>query len=421
MEVVLPDDEDSMKRKSGSSRGYTLIMAAAFVFLAAAVLFALCAGRYSLSATDVLQYLFLGKQEDRMTATVMWSVRIPRVMMALLVGAGLTSSGVSLQAMFGNPLVSSHILGVSYSAGFGAALGILLFSNFAYVEILALIFGFIGMGPTYFLSQKRGNSGTLMLVLSGVIVGAVFEALTSFIKYIADPEEKLPAITYWLMGSLSGSSMEDVYRALPIIGGAMVVLWLLRWRLNVLSLSEDEAASMGINIKRTRLVVIVATTVITAATVSMCGVISFVGLAVPHLTRMIAGNRAFGTGEELQEAQGGVLVLGDQIMCNSIKHAIRTQTGQNVQVGLPFDPHPASLGKGDVRLKDEAQIERWLNESKAIQVVGDPLYEILLCDQQKKLLPLPHYAVSSKTNRLFDVQCTKERVRQIVKQIQLIS
>ena len=232
---------------------FPVVMAVVTCLLLLLVLVALCIGRYSISAAEVLRYLFLGIEENSMLKTVMWSVRIPRILMALLVGAGLSVSGVSLQAMFGNPLVNAHILGVSYSAGFGAALGILLFSRFAYVEILALLFGFVGMALTYFLSQKKGNTGTLMLVLSGVVVGAVFEALTSFIKYVADPEEKLPAITYWLMGSLSGSSMTDVFRALPMVGIAIFVLWLLRWRLNVISLSEDEAASLGINMKWTRI------------------------------------------------------------------------------------------------------------------------------------------------------------------------
>lgn len=273
-----------------NQKKYRLIFLLAILTLLTVLLAALCAGRYSLAVTDIFKYLFLGQADNDMMRTVMWSVRIPRVLMALIVGAGLSVAGVSLQAMFGNPLVSAHILGVSYSAGFGAALGILLFSNFVYVELLSVGFGFAGMGLTYFLSQKRGGSGTLMLVLSGVIVGAVFEALTSFIKYIADPEEKLPAITYWLMGSLSGSSMKDVSYALPAVGGAIIVLWLIRWRLNVISLSEEEAISMGINVRRTRLVVICATTVIVAGTVAMCGVISFVGLAVPHFTRMLVGN-----------------------------------------------------------------------------------------------------------------------------------
>lgn len=273
-----------------NSKRFKIIFFIGIISLFLIIISALCIGRYTISAYDVLLYLISGQKNDPMLETLMWGVRIPRVLIAFIVGAGLAVSGVALQAMFGNPLVSTHVLGVSYSAGFGAALGILLFSHFAYVETFSMVFGFIGMALTYGISRKKGTSSTLMLVLSGIVVGSVFEALTSFIKYIADPEQKLPSITYWLMGSMAGASMSDVITALPLIGGATIVLWLFRWRLNVISLSEDEAKSLGINIKATRLVVIIATTVIAASVVSMCGVISFVGLAVPHLTRMLVGN-----------------------------------------------------------------------------------------------------------------------------------
>ncbi|ETP73656.1 ABC-type Fe3+-siderophore transport system, permease component [Lachnospiraceae bacterium JC7] len=251
---------------------------------------ALCIGRYTISAGDVITYLISGRENDPMLKTLMWGVRIPRVIIAFITGAGLSVSGVALQAMFGNPLVSTHVLGVSYSAGFGAALGILLFSHFAYVETFSMIFGFIGMCLTYIISRKKDTNSTLMLVLSGIIVGSVFEALTSFIKYIADPEQKLPSITYWLMGSMAGSSMSDVLYALPLIGTSVLILWLFRWRLNVISLSEDEAKSLGVDLKTTRIIIVITTTVIAASVVSMCGVISFVGLAIPHLTRMLVGN-----------------------------------------------------------------------------------------------------------------------------------
>ena len=215
---------------------------------------------------------------------------LPRILMAVLIGAGLSVSGVSLQAMFGNPLVSSHVLGVSYSAGFGAALGILLFNNFLYIQILATAMGFVGMLMTYRMSRRKGQSSTLMLVLSGVIVGAVFEALTSLIKFVADPEQKLPAITYWLMGTISGTDWLDILKAAPLIIMAIAVLWMLRWRLNVVSLREDEAIATGIRLKQTRMLIIIATTVIASVTVSFCGVIAFIGLAVPHLMRMLCGN-----------------------------------------------------------------------------------------------------------------------------------
>lgn len=260
------------------------------VILLITLLGALCIGRYSLSVDEVFRSLFGIGEVQETKQVVVWNVRLPRIIMATAVGAGLAVVGVCLQAMFANPLVSSHILGVSYSSGFGAALGILLSSNYMIIQGSALIFGFLGMGMTYMMSQRGGRTSTIKLVLSGTIVGAVFEALTSFIKYIADPEEKLPAITYWLMGSLSGSSMGDVLKAVPVIVLAILVLWMARWKLNVLSLREDEAASLGINVKGLRILVIIATTVIVSISVSFCGVISFVGLAVPHLARMIVGH-----------------------------------------------------------------------------------------------------------------------------------
>lgn len=273
--------------KSEKNKGIFIVL---IVLMIVTLLGALCIGRYSLSVGEVFKILFGIGEVEETKRIVVWNVRFPRTMMAMIVGAGLACVGVCLQAMFANPLVSSHILGVSYSSGFGAALGILLSSNYFVIQGSALFFGFAGMALTYAMSRKNGKSSTIMLVLSGTIVGAVFEALTSFIKYIADPEEKLPAITYWLMGSLAGSSMSDVLKAVPIIGAAMFALWLIRWKLNVISLREDEAASLGVNIKNMRIFVIIATTVIVAISVSFCGVISFVGLAVPHFARMIVGN-----------------------------------------------------------------------------------------------------------------------------------
>ena len=260
-----------------------------FVILLATMLIALCAGRYTMNLNDIFNALFqkgLNSQVD----TVVWNIRLPRIIMSIVIGAGLSVSGVCLQAMFGNPLVSAHTLGVSYSAGFGAALGILLFHNFFYIQILATLMGFLGMFLTYRMSRKNGQSSILMLVLSGVIVGAVFEALTSLIKFVADPEQKLPAITYWLMGSMAGTSWADIMKAVPLLTISIAVLWLLRWRLNVISLSEDEAISLGINIRQTRLIIIITTTIIASVAVSFCGVIAFVGLAVPHLMRMLCGN-----------------------------------------------------------------------------------------------------------------------------------
>lgn len=260
-----------------------------FVVLISTMIIAICAGRYTMNLNDISNAIFQKGLNSQMD-TVVWNIRLPRIIMSVLIGAGLSVSGVCLQAMFGNPLVSAHTLGVSYSAGFGAALGILIFNNFLYIQVLATLMGFLGMFITYRMSRKNGQSSILMLVLSGVIVGAVFEALTSLIKFVADPEQKLPAITYWLMGSMAGTSWSDILKAAPFVVVSIAILWLLRWRLNVISLSEDEAISLGINIRQTRILIIITTTVIASVAVSFCGVIAFVGLAVPHLMRMLCGN-----------------------------------------------------------------------------------------------------------------------------------
>jgi iron complex transport system permease protein len=218
--------------------------------------------------------------------------------------------------MFGNPLVSSHILGVSASAGFGAALGILLFGRTWAVQIMAVLFGFGGMFIVYAMSRRKGGTGILVLVLSGVIVTAVFEALTSLIKYIADPEEKLPAITYYLMGSLASASFRDVFSAGPAVAAGIAGLWIIRWRLNVISLSEDEAVSLGIDIPRIRALIVIATTVIAASIVSVCGIVSFVGLAAPHFARMLVGSdhsRLLPTSVIL----GGAFVLAVDTLCRT--------------------------------------------------------------------------------------------------------
>ena len=247
-----------------------------FVVLISTMIIAICAGRYTMNLNDISNAIFQKGLNSQMD-TVVWNIRLPRIIMSVLIGAGLSVSGVCLQAMFGNPLVSAHTLGVSYSAGFGAALGILIFNNFLYIQVLATLMGFLGMFITYRMSRKNGQSSILMLVLSGVIVGAVFEALTSLIKFVADPEQKLPAITYWLMGSMAGTSWSDILKAAPFVVVSIAILWLLRWRLNVISLSEDEAISLGINIRQTRILIIITTTVIASVAVSFCGVIAFVG------------------------------------------------------------------------------------------------------------------------------------------------
>jgi iron complex transport system permease protein len=221
--------------------------------------------------------------------TVIFQVRFPRVFLALLVGAALSISGSSFQGMFQNPLVSPDILGVSSAAGFGAALAILFSGNSLMVQVFALCFGIIGVILAYFLSRVHRMTPILMLVLSGVIISAFFSALISLIKYIADPFEKLPAITFWLMGSLSTASIKDILLVFfPMLAGTGGLL-ALGWRINILSMGDEEARSLGIKSELLKGVVIFCATVLTASAVCVSGMIGWVGLVIPHIARMIVG------------------------------------------------------------------------------------------------------------------------------------
>jgi iron complex transport system permease protein len=221
--------------------------------------------------------------------TIVLQIRLPRSIMAMVVGAGLAASGAAYQGMFRNPLVSPDILGVTAAAGFGAALALLLSRNPLELQIIAFAFGLVGVALTYLLARIYRTTPVLMLVLSGVVVAAFFSALLSGAKYVADPESKLPAITYWLLGSLNGASTRSLAMALPpiIVGG--VGLMFVRWQLNVLAMGDEEARSLGIRTELLKGIVIACTTLITAASVSVCGIVGWVGLVVPHLGRMLVG------------------------------------------------------------------------------------------------------------------------------------
>ncbi|RUS58087.1 iron ABC transporter permease [Kurthia sp. 3B1D] len=227
---------------------------------------------------------------SNMEETVVMNVRFPRILLALLIGGGLAMAGASFQGMFGNPLVSPDILGVSAGAGFGASLGILLFGQGVTAQLLALVFGLLAILFTFFVAGNRKNAAIYMFVLAGVITSALFNALISLTKFVADPEEKLPAITYWLMGSLGTATYRDLSIAGPIILFGMLILYVLRWRLNLLTLPEDEAKSMGIPVTALKWAVIAGATIITAATVAAAGIVGWVGLIIPHVARMFVGN-----------------------------------------------------------------------------------------------------------------------------------
>ena len=261
-----------------------------------AFLFSITLGRYSISVKEVFEILLakiMGKDIDypKVIDTVIFQVRIPRVIVAMIVGSALSVSGAVYQGMFNNPMVSPDILGTSAGAGFGAALAILLSFNTFGVQAMAFIFGLIAVTLTYVISTRIGRGGNVMYVfiLAGMLIGTVFQSFISLSKYVADPYEKLPAITFWLMGSLSTISQRDVMMILiPFIIG-IVPIFAVRWHLNTLSFGEEEAKALGINTGKIRLLVMVCTTLLTASAVSVSGMIGWVGLIIPHLARMIVG------------------------------------------------------------------------------------------------------------------------------------
>lgn len=221
--------------------------------------------------------------------TVVFQVRLPRIIAAMLVGASLSAAGAAYQGMFKNPLVSPDILGATAGAAFGAAVGIFFSFSVAGIQLSSFLFGLLAVGLTYTIGGRIRHDPMLALVLAGILIGTMFSSLTSLLKFLADPYEKLPAITYWIMGSLSSITPRDVRFVIGPMALGLALLYLLRWRLNVLSMGEEEAKALGLETGRLRIVVILASTMITAAAVSISGMIGFVGLVIPHLTRMIVG------------------------------------------------------------------------------------------------------------------------------------
>ncbi|MFW5930874.1 MAG: FecCD family ABC transporter permease [Desulfosalsimonas sp.] len=219
--------------------------------------------------------------------TVVWELRVPRVLLTIAVGAALASAGAVFQGCFRNPLVEPYILGVSSGAAFGAALGILFPAMFS-VQLFSFLFGVIAVACTYGFGRIRGETPMLTLILAGVITGSLFGALVSILKYIAQ-DAALRGIVFWLMGGFYYAGWQDVAWVLPIVSACLLIMWKMGWTLNVLSLGDEEARSLGVSTERSRLVLIILATLMTSVAVSTVGVIAWVGLMMPHATRMIVG------------------------------------------------------------------------------------------------------------------------------------
>ena len=265
------------------------------LLLVAAFFFSMCIGRYSITPMEVVKVISSHITDSvndisSIQSNVVMQVRLPRILLSMIIGAGLACSGAAYQCLFGNPLVSPDILGVSAGSGFGAALGILFSASAFVIQGQALLFGMLAVGIVLLISRVRKKTELFMLVLSGVIVSALFEALVSLIKYVADPQDKLPAIVVWLMGSLASASYQKVLIAAVTILPCIAILFVLRWKMNLLSLEEEEARSLGVNVERLRIVIIVVSTLMTAVSVSLCGIIGWIGLVIPHIGRFCMGN-----------------------------------------------------------------------------------------------------------------------------------
>lgn len=257
-------------------------------------LLALALGRYNISLSHVMEILASHLAPVATTATdtedsVVMLIRLPRVLLAFLVGGGLAIGGGALQAIFRNPLVSPEIIGVSSGASLGGALALLLGLGSVVLVGGAFIFGLAALGLLFLITSGRGGTPMLMIVLGGVVTGSFFSAVVALITYVADPYSTLPAIVYWLLGSVATATYGQVLVALgPILIGTVVLL-ALRWRINVLSLGDEDAAALGLKPRVLRWVVLVSVALIVAGAVAVSGVISWVGLVIPHLVRMWVG------------------------------------------------------------------------------------------------------------------------------------
>ena len=251
-------------------------------------------GRYPIAPFDVINTLlcpiFPQCEVSPTITTIVFEIRLPRILGAFVVGSSLAMAGVAFQSIFKNPLVSSDLLGVSNGAGFGAALAILISGVGVVTQIFAFIFGIISVSITYMLSKAYKSGGILVLVLSGVAISAFFSALVSAIKFVADPNDKLPEIVYWLMGSLASVTVDKLIMISVPVALGMIILFALRWNMNLLAMGDEEAQSLGINPSRVRLLIIIGCTLLTSAAVSISGIIGWIGLVIPHMARMVVGS-----------------------------------------------------------------------------------------------------------------------------------
>lgn len=272
-----------------------LIISALVLLLFVSIGVAITFGAYSISIFDVYRIVLahlspFGDMSGvtKLHNTIVWELRIPRVLLAVTVGTALATAGAVFQGCFRNPLVEPYILGISSGAAFGAAMGI-VFSDFVFsIQLSAFIFGSLAVALSYFLARVRKETPIVTLILAGVIVGSIFSAMVSILKYIAT-DTALREIVFWLMGGFYYARWDDVRLLVPIIIPCFLVMWSLGWKLNILSMGDEEARALGVNPEKYKLILIALATLVTSLAVSTVGIIAWVGLMMPHASRMMLG------------------------------------------------------------------------------------------------------------------------------------
>ena len=316
------------------------IILISILLLVVLFLLSLAFGRYSVPLGEVVRILLdrimpLEQTWADTMETAVMNIRLPRIILAIMVGCSLSAAGAAYQGVFQNPMASPDLLGASSGACFGAALAIVLDVPRGMVTVFAFVFSFLTIMLVSAVGKHIRGSRIVNLILAGMMVSSLFSAATSYLKLAADPYEELPAITYWLMGGLSGTAMKDViFAIIPMLVGWLVLLF-LRWRINVLTVGEEEAMTMGLNTRRIRAFVILASTLLTAASVSVSGMIGWVGLVIPHLCRKLVGND-YRYLMPLSMVCGGIFLL---LVDNLARNLIATEFPVGILtafVGAPF-------------------------------------------------------------------------------------
>ncbi|TPW28559.1 iron ABC transporter permease [Martelella alba] len=270
------------------------LFATMVIALVAAMIFAIGAGRFAVSPARIAEIVLTWIADpsaplETIDQRIVLLVRMPRVLLAAVTGAALGVGGAALQGVFRNPLVSQQVLGISQGAAFGGALSILV--GFSGVTLLgiAFFFGLAALVMVGLLARINGRTEVVTVILSGMVIGALFAALVSVVQFVADPNTSLPAIVYWLMGSFSTATWPRLFLGLPGLVIGMAVIFLFRYRLNLLALEDTEARSLGVNPDRERWIIFIATALTTATSVAVAGIIGWIGLVIPHAARILVG------------------------------------------------------------------------------------------------------------------------------------